>query len=189
MNTIFLDCGSNFGQGFEEIKHNFNLSNPIVYMFEPNPNCFCCLKEKYPLYNLNNVAVWNKNERRILNMEYLSSAKAPVGGWSNILEDNYIIPTWVPKENVGQWKVEVDCIDFSGWVKKNINQADNVYMKMDIEGAEIEVLDKMIEDNVLVYINHIIIEWHFHLRKNNPRNIDFYLKEFKKLGISYTVWH
>lgn len=194
METVFLDCGSNFGQGFEEICGRFNIVNPKAYMFEPNPHCFARLKQKFPQHHLYNQAVWNKDEVRTLNMEFYSPENAPVGGAGNIMQENFVRPPWVSSDNMGEWPpkhgVEVQCIDLSSFIKREINKGDNVVMKLDIEGAELEVLDKMIEDKTLEYVKHIIIEWHFHMRKTHTtRTFEDYLKIFSELGIQYTQWY
>lgn len=71
MKKIFLDCGSNFGQGYEQIKVMFNLTEDYdVHMFEPNPNCIKVLKSKYPSHTIHESAVWDKDGKRIFNIEY-----------------------------------------------------------------------------------------------------------------------
>ena len=55
----------------------------------------------------------------------------------------------------------VETVDFSIWVKNNLNKSDYIILKMDIEGAEYEVISKMIKDNSFSYINELWIEWHW----------------------------
>ena len=56
--------------------------------------------------------------------------------------------------------VDVECIDFSQWVKDNFSPEDHIVMKMDIEGSEFAVLPKMVNDGTLSWMNGIVIEWH-----------------------------
>ncbi len=52
---------------------------------------------------------------------------------------------------------KVKCFDFSEFIK-NLN--DEVIIRMDIEGAEYPVLEKMIKDKTIQRINFIEVEWH-----------------------------
>lgn len=55
----------------------------------------------------------------------------------------------------------VECIDFSKWVKDTFSKDDYIVLKMDIEGAEYEVLTKMLSDQTLDYINIMYLECHY----------------------------
>ena len=65
---------------------------------------------------------------------------------------------------------EVECIDFSYWLKNNFNNNDHIIVKMDIEGAEYDIIEKMLNDNTFEYINQLYIEWHN--KKLNIKGID-----------------
>lgn len=56
--------------------------------------------------------------------------------------------------------IEIEAIDFSQWVIDNFDRDDFIVCKMNIEGAEYDVLEKMVEDGSIHYINHLYIEWH-----------------------------
>jgi len=194
---IFLDCGTNWGQGFEQIVNQFNLklNDSDVYMFEPNPFCFDIIKNKFSNFNLFNQAVWNKNEKRTINMEYYPPSNSSIGGAANIIQENFVRPHWVSADNMSEWPpkhhAEVECIDFSNFVETRIGKNAHIVAKLDIEGAEFEVLEKMIQDDTLKYINHIIVEWHYHTRRDSDRirPKQQYLEIFKKNGTMYTDWY
>lgn len=193
-NNIFLDCGSNLGQGYESIRKIFNLEDFQVFMFEPNKICYEHLKKVYKDNKIFRQAVWNKSEKRLLNVEYCPEQKQLCGGATNILEENFIKPNYIDntfmKDRPSLIDDEkVDCVNFSEFLQNNFSPLDNIIVKLDIEGAEIEVLDKLIEDGTLLYIKTIIIEWHFHMRKNNHSSKDYYLQKFNKHNIKYMEWH
>jgi len=54
----------------------------------------------------------------------------------------------------------VESIDFSFWLSWIVRPGDKVRLKMDIEGAEYEVLPKMLEDGTIQLVDELIIEWH-----------------------------
>ena len=81
--------------------------------------------------------------------------------------------------------IDVECIDFSEWVKNNFKKEDYIILKMDIEGAEFNVLPKMIANDTLSYVNKMIIEWHdweFPTLRNKKIEIQNYIsKNYKHM--------
>ena len=51
----------------------------------------------------------------------------------------------------------VDCFDFSAWLTDLDQQ---IVLKMDIEGAEYQLLERMLEDGTDRYLEELLIEWH-----------------------------
>jgi len=51
-------------------------------------------------------------------------------------------------------------IDFCAWFDEHIHFEDTVIVKMDIEGAEYVILDKLIETKLISRINHLFVEFH-----------------------------
>jgi FkbM family methyltransferase len=54
-------------------------------------------------------------------------------------------------------------VDFSNWLRKKFNNAatkPTVIIKMDIEGSEYDVLEKMIADRTIEMVDHLIVEFH-----------------------------
>lgn len=59
----------------------------------------------------------------------------------------------------------VDAVDFSRWLREiflmhSNGQPPYVAVKMDIEGAEYEVLEKMVRDRTIHHVNDLIVEFH-----------------------------
>lgn len=52
------------------------------------------------------------------------------------------------------------CLDFSAYLKKNFTRRDYLVVKMDIEGAEYAVLEKLIEDRTIRLIKELYVEYH-----------------------------
>ena len=192
MKAIILDCGSNLGQGYEKFRDQLNLHKDTyveVHMFEPNVNCYKVLCEKYSGNNeiqIYNKAVWDKEEERILNVEWSppwaesEGMQGKIGGSSNILHEKFIKPSYIKDENMSEWppkyKQTVSCIDLSKCIKDNFNITDNIYLKLDIEGAEFRVLEKLVKDDTISYLNTLAVEWHDELIKDYTKDI---IKEIK----------
>jgi FkbM family methyltransferase len=187
MRSIIIDCGSNLGQGYEKFRDQLNLDKNArveVYMFEPNINCYKILCEKYSNNSeiqIYNKAVWDKQEDRILNVERTKAwsesngLEGEIGGSSNILQEEFIRPPYIKDEYMSEWppkyKQTASCINLSKYIKDNFNITDNIYLKLDIEGAEFRVLEKLVKDDTISYLNTLAVEWHDELIKDYTEDI------------------
>lgn len=51
-------------------------------------------------------------------------------------------------------------IDFSQWLLQNIRQDDQVYLQIDIAGAEYMIIEQMIIDGSILLVDEISVVWH-----------------------------
>jgi FkbM family methyltransferase len=142
MRKIFLDCGAHDGCSVQMFVDQYkDYKEYEIYSFECDNNRFDKLVEKgkqlkldkfYPLKK----AIW------------ISNGKKAFDGWqlkdTNNLDD----------EN------GVDALDLSQFILDNFSKDDYIILKMDIEGAEYKVIDKMDKDGSLPYISKIYGELH-----------------------------
>ena len=61
---------------------------------------------------------------------------------------------------IGEYGVEVPCVDISKWLVKLKRRFSEIIVKMDIEGAEVQVLSKMIADGTDGLVTELLVEWH-----------------------------
>jgi FkbM family methyltransferase len=61
---------------------------------------------------------------------------------------------------VGQGTAHVACFDFSEWLADRAGGDAQVFVKMDIEGAEYTVLRKMHRDGTDTLMAELLVEWH-----------------------------
>lgn len=57
--------------------------------------------------------------------------------------------------------IKISCIDFSNWINQ-LSENEYCVIKMNIEGSEYDVLEKMFQDGTINKINELIIRWHAH---------------------------
>jgi FkbM family methyltransferase len=206
MKKVFLDCGTNLGQGLLQFIDRKIIDNTFeIHCFEPNPYAIKFSKdrfsqEKYKDYSLifNEVALWTEDCEKSLTIESFDGEyicqhtgehlgyNLKSGGATNIMESEWNKPHYINDDDLDK-SVQVNCIDFSNYLKENINKDDYVICKMDIEGAEYEVLGKLIDDNTIDLIDEIYIEWHNHLLKSNY-DTQVFIGEIKKRGIKVESW-
>ena len=64
--------------------------------------------------------------------------------------------------------VTTPCIDFSAWLSLTFQPGDTVIVKMNIEGAEYDVLEKCVADGTISLVSELYIQWH-NSKCNIPR--------------------
>ena len=65
------------------------------------------------------------------------------------------------KIRAGEWKeiIRVPCFDFAAFL---LRFDEPVYVKMDVEGAEYDILEKVIASGADKHISFLTVEWHDH---------------------------
>lgn len=185
--NVFLDCGSNLGQGYEKLSKELGITPDWwVYMFEPNEKCVSFLRSKYPDLHIINKAVWTSYGQRRLMIQYCMVNKDWNGGATNIMEDDYIKPKYINESHL-KYNGYVGCLDFSKFLRVLFREEDNLIVKFDIEGAEFDVLDKMIADKTILLVDTIYVEWHNKLVYNR-KDKSYYIKYFQENHINYKEW-
>lgn len=160
MKKILLDCGSHKGESvkkFKKLLPDFNEYQ--IYMFEPNSNLFKIISADPELYACTKFqkAVSDKNET----VKFY-------GG--TVVTDNCGATILVDKKNYDAYKDDdyelVECVDISKFIKDNFSIDDHIILKLDIEGAEYQVIEKLLNDNTFSYIKKLYMEWHTYWLQN-----------------------
>lgn len=154
MKKIFLDLGSYDGDTLKLFRDKYPDGKSYkAYCFEPNR----FLASHYDK----------------LNCEYIKAAAWTHDGQVRFyVAEKYIASTVMPNKH-GRIKIfnkivrnMVPCIDFSSWLEKNVSIDDDVVCKIDIEGAEYDVLEKVVGDGNLKFIKKLYVDWHANKLEN-----------------------
>jgi FkbM family methyltransferase len=198
MSLIFLDCGTHFGEGIRDFIKKLNITKDWqTYTFEANPKTYeeflNTNKELIEEFNIKhyNKAVYNKDGNITFHQQNNPEYNEPyMGGGSTLLD----LSKWNPGNSVKlghfETSVEVECFDFSKVVSKL--KGNKIFVKMDIEGAEYDVLEKMIQDDTLKYIDTIFIEFHLdfvtdkEITQQRQNNI---INKIYENGVNLHLWH
>ncbi len=156
---LFLDLGSNLGQGYKWFKKYYDHLNIKFELFEPNP--FCCDElEKIPEIKsgkviLHNVGVGVSSGRyNLYGLDSEEGGKFAQGG-SIIKEHNSDL--YEVEENNA---IKVNLIDFSNFLAEASCKFEKIIVKMDIEGAEVDLLEHLIKEGTIDHINILYVEFH-----------------------------
>lgn len=147
---IAIDCGANIGK----VTQRMAVRGATVYAFEPDPNAYKALVRNTA--GMENVIAFNKAvsdhagvEKIYFNNRYKENPeKWSIG--STLLADK----PHVDHENFAECEV-VDLSDFIKSLDKPIG-----IMKMDIEGEEVKVINKLLDLGLTSRIRKIVVETH-----------------------------
>jgi FkbM family methyltransferase len=148
--NVAIDCGANVGN----ITAIMSSKGATVYAFEPNPHIYQILKRRFSrVSNVHciNKAVLDHNDRlRLFLHEHYYEDKF---GWS---ESSSLLSC---KENVSpEMFVEVDTVDLSEFI--NHLNTDVKIVKIDVEGSECQIINKLIDTGVIKKIEVLLAEVH-----------------------------
>lgn len=190
MSNFFIDCGTQFGNGLTDICNLETITeNYSIYTFEANPNTFQNIKKSKKVRYFN-VAVSDYYGFSEFNCEFLDNDRGFTGGGSTL-------------NNLNQWNTEkvygtkpnykqtlVPVIDITDFINKLNPSEKSIVMKLDVEGEEYRILNKMRELDIFKYIKVLYIEFHDHIISENPYETSgYWCQYFIENNIRYVLWH
>jgi FkbM family methyltransferase len=164
MKYIYIDGGARIGESIEILLDpRPELLGCDSYMFECNPN---------HIETLNHLKINDKKYNFIVKQEAL---------WNENCEKDFFISNDVwgdlgctlkpeKRESLDRDNpIKVKCIDFSQFLEK----FDDCYIivKLDVEGAEYEILEHLIKTGTINKINELYVEFHDNFFNTSSNNI------------------
>lgn len=151
---VYIDMGANIGDTIE--GHLANASSAHVFAFEPNPKLVAKLRHRF--HTARNVAIYEAacwiidGQTRL----YLGHDQS-----STLVEGKAHTPEHPEFDIDYQRFALVRTIDFARWLRENFTEGDDICVKMDIEGAEYNVLQRLLDTGAIALIRELRCEWHF----------------------------
>jgi FkbM family methyltransferase len=181
----FFDCGTYYFQGLKEFSKIYKFDKDwTVFSYESNPFTYENSKSRTPSdisyrFFHENKAVWKNNDPIIVHCE----GNSQDGCASTVLDQ--------PPDHDKVWKSKFDwkshktvqSIRLSDALQSIKDSAEKVVVKLDIEGAEFEVLEDLISTDSLQIIDDLYVEFHerfFMERENEYRDKKSQLVEIIK---------
>ena len=147
-NDIVIDCGANVG----DVSKYFLKKGAVVYAFEPDPVVFEKLKRKcgsHSRFTGYNKGVWSADDTLELKLPE-STKKDRI--------NNSVGNSFLDKNNQSEETIQVEVINLANFIKSLGKQVK--VLKIDIEGAEIEVIPSILDTRVHHLVDHILVETH-----------------------------
>jgi len=159
MRKVFLDCGANNGSSVRKFRRIREDSDDFeVFSFEPNE----VFEKEIILTGAKyiNKAVWIEDgiiPFYVVSVDKYGNDSRRTGASSA----NKAKSDWNLKFHKEVEACDVSSIDMSNWILSNFEERDYIILKMDIEGSEYDVLEKMIGDGSMSFIDELWIEFHW----------------------------
>lgn len=161
--VAWVDCGANTGAVLESQVRWFPARE--YHAFEANPNLIPSLQAvaaRHPgtRVTIHHAAVWTSDATLPFFLSGADTTGREDTEGSTLLGGKTRRNPACGEIRYDQ-PVQVPCIDFSAWLARTFSGRDHVWLKMDIEGAEYEVLEKMLEDGSIDRVDKAFVEFHF----------------------------
>ena len=194
----YIDCGAHFGETVKEFLDTGVITSEYnVICFEPNPKSFEKLSENTDLFSkfktveLNQKAVWESNESKTFLMECYAPEKYDGQGSTLIPEHS-----WRPNDyGVYDRSISVITVDLDSLIKTLIDNHDttpNIVVKLDIEGSEFVVLEKMITSGTIKKISKLYIEFHAWAMRDNTQQYQVrqekIITKLTEFELNWSMW-
>lgn len=165
-----LDCGSNVGMSILYFKNLYPES--CVAGFEPDPTAYEILKHNIEENRLNNVELHNLA---------LFSKEGEIDFFIGAEDPASLLMSVVPDRIKGN-AIKVKTVPLSRFIDQPVD-----LLKIDIEGAEIDVLSELFEKGRLKMVEAMIIEYHHYLQPGISRLAPL-LKILEDAGFFYQLY-
>jgi FkbM family methyltransferase len=166
---IIIDAGANIGLATLYFKRNF--PDAFISCIEPEPNAYARLEDNVRRNKLTRVVLYNKALGRrpgILDFRWSSSRLAsPIAGRDSAVSES----------------TAVEVIPLSSLVKGPID-----LLKLDVEGAETEVIKDLVETRGIGQIGILLLEYHHHVQRDDD-NLSEVLALLESAGFGYQIAH
>jgi FkbM family methyltransferase len=183
--TIFVDVGGNDGSSAACIFQHFGGDSlSAVYTFEPNKKFGPLIARKmasHSNFELVPAAAWIQDG--VLNFtsaDGMEQSASVLPEKAALLKAARASPKWATRPG----RVIVDSVpslDLLGFLQKHVSPGDFLALKIDCEGCEYEVLERMhrLVPNLKELVSVLFMEWHANKFKGTPSQESFDQREIQ----------
>lgn len=199
MKKIFLDCGSHQGEGFEHFNKIYG-DEFEYHLFEPNPNNYSILEEKYNEREnliLSNNAVLDEETEREFHFETYTKES-----WGGSLVDAHNngtsfvgdpSKTYDAHDENHVTRLTVKCINLSDYINNLYEDDCEIVVKLDVESSEYDIIESLIETKVIDKIKTLYCEFHTQYMVGESKNIflarENKIKEYMQTNnVDFHLW-
>jgi FkbM family methyltransferase len=166
-----IDCGGNIGMSVLFFKKFY--PDSTITVFEPDRETFATLEKNVALNNLENVTLHNKAVGDLDGTLYFYSDPHLAG--------SLLMSTCEEMIPNGK-RVEVESVRLSRFINGPVD-----LLKLDVEGAEQQVIEDLKETGTIRFVKQIFIEYHHHLR-SGPDCFSRILADLETSGFRYQLY-
>lgn len=186
---LFIDCGSNLGQGFGQFVRHYPLARFDYVLIEPNPNCLPTLRDIVAQRGGNIEILEQAAATRSGSVRFYGLERDPLSQGGSTLKDHNSRYYAAAEDQA----LEVPTFDLAEMVRSRGAGYAAIVLKLDIEGAEYEVLPHMIGQGVHRSLDAAYIEFHAQYMAEPQgaryRALEAAIRErLSADGVPYRIW-
>lgn len=157
MKRVFIDGGANIGSSIEMFLDQYPEADKFeIHSFEANAKLHNILKSSNYKATIYNKALYV--EDTILDFYLGGDLSSTIRTDKTSGNIRYSDP------------VKVETIDLARFIKSNFTEEDYIVLKLDVEGAEYDILPHLIKEGIFNgWVNELFGEWHEHKLDNISR--------------------
>lgn len=191
MKKVFIDCGAHDGCSVRKFMTEYDKNNEYEYhCFEVNRKLFTFYDDIDSKITLYNQAVSHKDgDVNMLLMGLTGGTTINENKKQTLIHKQYqrnecMLFDFNQVCKIGKLEEEkINCIRLSRWLYDKFNEDDYIVIKMDIEGAEYEIIADMLSEQTFQMVNELYIEFHMqqqydvggYIRKITEQNSDIFI--------------
>jgi len=168
---IFIDVGASYGQT-AEIALNPKYGFDQIFLIEPATECLsrlnCFKSQKIIIFP---IALSNTNNEMLL----FGSGSL---GASIYPDKRYFDGSLEPKS--------VNVVDASEFIKTNVEKSDTVYLKLNCEGGEANILESLLDSNEIAGIQYLYVDFDIKKIPSQSHREPLIKERLKASGIDFT---
>ena len=179
---VFVDCGGHDGSSIRRFMTELDPKGRFeMITFEPNAAFRDCYAD-LPRHRLIPAAVYDRDQT----LEFYLDRED--GDGSTIFKDKLTASNGGYGTLDKEHPIRVKPIDLSEWLLENTRPSDYLILKLDVEGAEYDILEKMFLDHTIERVAHLFVEWHWNrVGVTNHRHAHI-IDTLRRLHIHVAEW-
>ena len=166
---LIIDCGSNIGMSIFYFKTLYPKAN--IISFEPFEPAYIILKENIERNCLEDVSIF----------QFVLSDKEEETNIFYIPEKLGSLSMSTISERVNGKSMAVRSVCLSKFIQSEVD-----FVKMDIEGAELSVIQELSKSGKMSFIKKMLIEYHHHIKKDDD-NFSLILSILEMNNFGYQI--
>ncbi|XP_071947611.1 uncharacterized protein [Antedon mediterranea] len=166
---ILLDCGGNmastvelfretYPDGKQFIIHSFEIDERLAPYFSPYEkhylHCPVGVASEYGNMTAFMESAWSPDKDKN------NGRDVQWGGGSLYVDKNELEDDKTGGPRHLSYRKQIPVVDLSKWIQENTRKEDYVILKLDVEGAEFLILEKMLNDGTFAWIDKYYGEYH-----------------------------
>jgi len=153
--NVFVDGGGNDGCSVRKFRKELDPRGRFdIYTFEPNPLYGKCY-EGVARHTLIPAALHDRDGTQSFFLDRED------GDGSTLFENKLTSANGGYGTLDTESPMEVRTIDLSRWIASELSGNDHLVLKLDVEGAEYDILEKMFAEGTITRVRRLFIEWHW----------------------------